>query len=95
MDSFFPLSHGSPFPSSLFKPFFYDLQHWPSRPCPWHIMRNDAYEILPPPPIPPPLVRCSSEILESGVQGHKGKHIGLQPFLLIIGLGSRQEGGFR
>ena len=40
--SFFPLFHGSSFPSLLFKPFFYDLQPLPSRPCPWHIMWNDA-----------------------------------------------------
>ena len=39
---FFPLFHGSSFPSLFFKPFFYDLQPLPSRPCPWHIMWNDA-----------------------------------------------------
>ena len=39
---FFVLFQGSSFPSLLFKPFFYDLQPLPSRPCPWHIIRNDA-----------------------------------------------------
>ena len=34
----FPLFHGSSFPSVFFKPFIYDLQPLPSRPCPWHIM---------------------------------------------------------
>ena len=40
--SSFPLFHGSSFPSLFFKPFIYDLQPLPSRPCPWHIMWNDA-----------------------------------------------------
>ena len=40
--SFFPLFHSSSFPSLFFKPFFYDLQPLPSRPCPWHIIWNDA-----------------------------------------------------
>ena len=49
--SFSPLFHGYSFPSLLFKPFFYDLQPLPSRPCPWHIKWNDTYEV---PPFPPP-----------------------------------------
>ena len=53
-----PLFIGSSFPSLLFTSFLHDLQPLLSRPCPWHMMRNDSWEVLPSPHLSTPSQVC-------------------------------------
>ena len=55
-----PLLLVSSFPSLLFNSFSHDLQPLLYRPCTWHMMWNDSWEVLPSPPLYSTPVKCSS-----------------------------------